>query len=154
MIALPDDFFDLLCLKQMAACLLLYWLPKHNSWEFIRQPLACLKVCNLLFFCVCKVWWVVAMTICQQLFHHGNRSWNQLSPTYFAKSYLCRWEYCMDILWSSKLQKEEKNTQLQADNLLCKAISSMVSFYFYSPVGIFQMESDKHELLSCQDQET
>ena len=98
----------LLLLEQMAACLLLYWLPKHNSWEFIRQPLACLKVCNLLFFCVCKVWWVVAMTICQQLFHRGNRSWNQLSPTYFAKSYLCRWEYCMDILWSSKLQKEEK----------------------------------------------
>ena len=110
MIALPDDFFDLLCLKQMAACLLLYWLPKHNSWEFIRQPLACLKVCNLLFFCVCKVWWVVAMTICQQLFHHGNRSWNQLSPTYFAKSYLCRWEYYMDLLWSSKLQKGKKHS--------------------------------------------
>lgn len=122
-----NNIINFATLEQMAACVLLYWLPKHNSWEFIRQPLAYLKVCNLLFFCVCKVWWVVAMTTCQQLFHRGNRSWNQLSPTYFAKSYLCRWEYCMDILWSSKLQKEEKNTQLQADNLLCKAISSMVS---------------------------
>lgn len=137
-------------LEQMAACLLLYWLPKHNSWEFIRQPLACLKVCNLLFFCVCKVWWVVAMTICQQLFHHGNRSWNQLSPTYFAKSYLCRWEY-----WTyfDHLNCKKKKKTLNCKQTICCAKQS-VQWFPSIPVGIFQMESDKHELLSCQDKKT
>lgn len=121
-------------LEQMAACLLLYWLPKHNSWEFIRQPLACLKVCNLLYFCFCKVWWVVAMTICQQSYHHGNRSWNLLSPTYFAKSYLCRWGYCMDILWSSKLQKEEKT--LNCKQAICCAKQSVQWFPCISTVQL------------------
>lgn len=133
MIALPDDFFDLLCLKQMAACLLLYWLPKHNSWEFIRQPLACLKVCNLLFFCVCKVWWVVAMTICQQLFHRGNRSWNQLSPTYFAKSYLCRWEY-----WTyfDHLNCKKKKKTLNCKQTICCAKQSVQWFPSISTVQL------------------
>lgn len=60
--------------------IMLFHLFSFGHWR--------IKLWNKL--CFCQVWWVVAMTTCQQSSHPGNRSWNQHSPTCFARSSLCR----------------------------------------------------------------
>ena len=60
-----------------------------------------------------------------------------------------------NIVWTyfDHLNCKKKKKTLNCKQTICCAKQS-VQWFPSIPVGIFQMESDKHELLSCQDKKT
>ena len=76
--------------------------------------------------CFCQVWWVVAMTTCQQSSHPGNRSWNQHSPTCFARSSLCRLNAGLLHVMSTLLKRFPQVSFLQIYRIII--FSSLLSW--------------------------